>query len=112
MELSAAAEALFGQELGEPCFQRPPGSLPLAVRVTAFIGRGQDTIIFQHIHRINVQPSPECQLCGYGTMNAEHLVTYSSLEHSKNYQNSIFQEAHLYRSALHLMAQQSRVGVG
>ncbi|GFR18640.1 hypothetical protein TNCT_602961 [Trichonephila clavata] len=46
-----------------------------------------------------------------GTMNAEHLRTCSTLDHNKNYQNSIFKEAHLYWSARHLMAQQPRVGV-
>ncbi|GFQ99140.1 hypothetical protein TNCT_650281 [Trichonephila clavata] len=60
---------------------------------------------------INALPSPECQLCGYGTMNAEHLRTCSALDHSKNYQNSIFKEAHLYWSARHLMALQPRVGI-
>ncbi|GFQ75772.1 hypothetical protein TNCT_680141 [Trichonephila clavata] len=65
-----------------------------------------------HLHRINILPSPECQLCGYGTINAEHLRTCSALDHSKNYQNGIFKEAHLYWSARHIMAQKPRVGVG
>ncbi|GFR14423.1 hypothetical protein TNCT_530691 [Trichonephila clavata] len=65
-----------------------------------------------HLHRINVLPSQECQLCDYGTMNAEHLRTCPVLDLSKNYQKSIFKKAHLYRSARHLMVQQPRVGVG
>ncbi|GFQ64274.1 hypothetical protein TNCT_673101 [Trichonephila clavata] len=65
-----------------------------------------------HFHRINVLPSPECQLCGYGTMNAEHLRTCSAQDHSKNYQSSNFKGVHLYWSARHLMAPQPRVGVG
>ncbi|GFQ65172.1 hypothetical protein TNCT_684321 [Trichonephila clavata] len=37
MELSVAAEVLFGKELGEPRFQRPSRShLPRAVSVAAF----------------------------------------------------------------------------
>ncbi|GFQ93113.1 hypothetical protein TNCT_52741 [Trichonephila clavata] len=65
-----------------------------------------------HLHSINVLPSPECQLYGYGTMKDEHLRTFSTLDYSKNYQDSIFKEAHRYWSARHLMAQQPRVGVG
>ncbi|GFR32139.1 hypothetical protein TNCT_349621 [Trichonephila clavata] len=49
-----------------------------------------------HLHRINVLPSPECQLCGYGTMNAERLRTRSALDHSKNYQNSYWSAHHLW----------------
>ncbi|GFQ67376.1 hypothetical protein TNCT_493351 [Trichonephila clavata] len=65
-----------------------------------------------HLHHINVLPSPECQLCGYGTMDAEHLRTCSAQDHSKDYQNSFFKETHLYWSERHLMAQQPKKGVG
>ncbi|GFR24484.1 hypothetical protein TNCT_594771 [Trichonephila clavata] len=65
-----------------------------------------------HLHGINVLPSPERQPCGYGTMYAKRLRTCSALDHSKNYQNSIFKEAHLYWSERHLMTQQPRVGIG
>ncbi|GFR30075.1 hypothetical protein TNCT_532241 [Trichonephila clavata] len=93
MELTVAVEALFGQELGEPRFFRPPRSqLIHAVSVAAFRMRtGHDYLAVQ-LHLNNVLPSPECQLCGYGTMNAEHLMTCSAQNHSKNYQNSIFKE--------------------
>ncbi|GFR12195.1 gag-Pol polyprotein [Trichonephila clavata] len=83
-------------------------NLPCAVSVAAFRMRTGHDYLAAHLHRINVLPSPECQLCGYGTMNTEHL-TCSALDHSKNYQDSFF--THLYWSARHLMAQQPRVGV-
>ncbi|GFR14562.1 hypothetical protein TNCT_351851 [Trichonephila clavata] len=112
MKLSATVEALFGQEFGEPRFQRPPLShLLRAVSVTAFRMRTEHDYLDVHLHRINVLPTPEGQLCGYGTRNAEHRRTFSALDHSKNYQNSIFKEAHLYWSVCHLIAQQPRVGV-
>ncbi|GFR06469.1 hypothetical protein TNCT_437721 [Trichonephila clavata] len=105
MELSAAAEALSGKELGEPRFQRPlDHSLHRAISVAAFRMKTGHDYLAAHLHCINVLPSPECQLSGYGTMNAEHLRTCSALDHRKNYQNSIFKEAHLYWSARHLMA--------
>ncbi|GFR23569.1 gag-Pol polyprotein [Trichonephila clavata] len=87
-------------------------NLPRAVSVAPFRMRTGHDYLAAHLHRINVLPSPECQLCGYGTMDAKHLRTCSALDHSKNYQNSIFKEAHLYWSGRHLMAQQPRVGVG
>ncbi|GFQ85613.1 hypothetical protein TNCT_337891 [Trichonephila clavata] len=112
MELSAAVDALFGQELGDPRFQsRPPPpdhDLPRAVRAAAFKIRTGHDYLAARLHRINVLPSPECQLLSYGTMNAEQLKTCSALDHSKNYQNSIFKEAHLYWSARHLTAKGGR----
>ncbi|GFQ72220.1 hypothetical protein TNCT_445271 [Trichonephila clavata] len=87
-------------------------NLPRAVSVAAFRLRTRHDYLAAHLHRTNVLPSTKCQLCGFGTMNAEHLRTCSALDHSKNYQNSIFKEAHLYWSAHHLMAQQPRMGVG
>ncbi|GFR23268.1 hypothetical protein TNCT_399211 [Trichonephila clavata] len=106
MELSAASEAPFGQELEEPRFQRPLDSnLPRAVSVAAFRMKTGHDYLAAHLHCSNVQPSAECQVCGYGIMNAEHLMTCSALDHSKNCQNNILKEAHLYWSARHLMAQ-------
>ncbi|GFQ71988.1 hypothetical protein TNCT_610951 [Trichonephila clavata] len=87
-------------------------NLPRAVSVAAFWIRTGHDYLAAHLHRINVLPSAECQLCGYGTMNAERLRTCSALNHSKNYQNSIFKEANLYWSARHLMAEQPRVSIG
>ncbi|GFQ98436.1 hypothetical protein TNCT_658111 [Trichonephila clavata] len=86
MELSKAAQTLFVQELGQPRFQmHPPSHLPRTVSVAAFrMSTGHDYLAV-HLHRINVLPSPKCQLCGCGTMNAEHLRTFSALDHSKNY---------------------------
>ncbi|GFR11912.1 hypothetical protein TNCT_174451 [Trichonephila clavata] len=74
--------------------------------------RTEHNLLVAHLYRINVLPPPECQLCGYRAMNAEHLRTCSAPDHSKNYQNSIFKEAHLYGSARRLMVQQPRVDVG
>ncbi|GFQ73317.1 hypothetical protein TNCT_367361 [Trichonephila clavata] len=59
-----------------------------------------------HLHRINVLPSPECQPCGYGTMNAEHLRNFSALDHSKNRSKQHFQGGHLSWSARNLIDQQ------
>ncbi|GFR22543.1 hypothetical protein TNCT_646131 [Trichonephila clavata] len=66
MELSAASEALFGQELGEPRFQSPLDHyLPHAASVAAFRMRTGHDYLAAHLHRINVLPSPACQICGY-----------------------------------------------
>ncbi|GFR23896.1 gag-Pol polyprotein [Trichonephila clavata] len=99
--------------IGRASFPEAPSiTLPRAVSVAAFrMWTGHDYLA-AHLHHINVLPSPEYQLGGYGTMNAVHLRTCSALDHSKNYQNSIFKEADLYWSARPLMAQQPSVGVG
>ncbi|GFR13811.1 hypothetical protein TNCT_731631 [Trichonephila clavata] len=83
-------------------------NLPRTVSVAALRMRTGHEYLASHLHRINIRPSPECQLCGHSTMNAEHLRTCSAVDHSKNYQKSIFKEAHLYWLALHLMAQHPR----
>ncbi|GFR28193.1 hypothetical protein TNCT_437131 [Trichonephila clavata] len=72
---------------------------------------GHDYLATQ-LHRIDVLISPGCQLCGFGTMNTDYLRTCSTLDHSKNYQDSNFKVAHLYWSGCHLMAQKPRMGVG
>ncbi|GFQ95695.1 hypothetical protein TNCT_445581 [Trichonephila clavata] len=110
MELSAAAEALFGRR-GFVSRGLLDDNLPHAVSVAAFRLRTGHYYLTTHLHRINVLPSPECHLCSYGTMNSEYLRACSALDHSKKYQDSIFKEVHLYWTARHLMAQQPRVGV-
>ncbi|GFQ87565.1 hypothetical protein TNCT_604571 [Trichonephila clavata] len=113
MELSVAEETLFGKNW-ENLVSRGllDHNLPRAVSVAAHRMRTGHNYLAAHLHRIKVLSSPECQLCSYGIMNAEHLRACSALDHSKNYQNRIFKKAHLYWSVRHLMAQQSRVGVG
>ncbi|GFR25680.1 hypothetical protein TNCT_482611 [Trichonephila clavata] len=72
--------------------EAPSITLPRAVSVAAFRMRTGHDYLAAPLHRINALPSPECQLCGYGTINAKHLRTCSDLDHSKNYQNGIFKE--------------------
>ncbi|GFQ79657.1 hypothetical protein TNCT_147641 [Trichonephila clavata] len=55
-----------------------------AVIVAAFRMRTSHDYLAVHLRRSNVLPSPECQLCDFGTMNAEHLRTCSAVDHSKN----------------------------
>ncbi|GFQ96282.1 hypothetical protein TNCT_646901 [Trichonephila clavata] len=59
-------------------------NLPHAVNVAAFKMRTGHDYLAAHLHHINVLPSPECQLSGCGTMDAEHLRTFSALDHRKN----------------------------
>ncbi|GFR12139.1 hypothetical protein TNCT_521721 [Trichonephila clavata] len=81
--------------IGRGSFPEAPiyHNLPRAVSVEALNMRTGHDYLASHLHRINVLPSPEC---GYGIMNAENLRTCSVLDHSKNYQDSIFKEAHHY----------------
>ncbi|GFR22512.1 hypothetical protein TNCT_225971, partial [Trichonephila clavata] len=74
------------QELGEPCFQMAlDHNLPRVVGVEAFRVKTRHDFLAAHLHRINVLPSPESQLCGYGSMNAEHLRTCSALDRQKQH---------------------------
>ncbi|GFR22173.1 hypothetical protein TNCT_604621 [Trichonephila clavata] len=81
----------FGKNWENLVFRWPlDHNLPRVVGVEAFRVKTRHDFLAAHLHRINVLPSPESQLCGYGSMNAEHLRTCSALDRSKNYQNSIY----------------------
>ncbi|GFR18791.1 hypothetical protein TNCT_419581 [Trichonephila clavata] len=56
-------------------------NLPGEVSVAAVRMRTRHYYLAAHLHRIKVLPTPKCQLCGYGTMNAEHLRTSFALDH-------------------------------
>lgn len=90
----------------------PIPDLPRAIAVAAFRLRTGHDYLAAHLNRIQVLPSPACQLCGEGTMNAEHLGTCPELDHTIMDADNTYKEARLYWSARRLMAQQPRVGVG
>ena len=87
-------------------------NLPRAVSVAAFRLKTGHDYLASHLHRIKILPTPECQLCGFQTMDVEHIKDCPALDHSIQEEDRLYKEARLYWSARRLMAEQPRVGVG
>ena len=87
-------------------------TLPRQTGVALFrLTTGHDYLA-AHLNRIHVLPSPECLLCGYGSMTSEHLTACPALDHSLLDESEEGRLSRLYWSARRQMAQLPRAGVG
>ena len=89
-------------------------TLPRTTSVALFRTTTGHDYLASHLHRIGVLSSPECVLCGYASMNADHLIACPALISDTQVQDEdgTARLSRLYWSARRLMAQQPRVGVG